>query len=567
MMRGTGILATIGATAPFVGLFGTVWGIMNSFIGISKLHTTNLAVVAPGIAEALLATAFGLAAAIPAVVIYNMFARSIAQYRALYADASVEIMTLVSRDLVAAAVEDGATRPRWRRGGVRPMSIRLDHGEDSLGDIHEINVTPFIDVILVLLIIFMIAAPLATVDVRGRPADVQCASGSRGRTSRSSSPSNPTYAVARRRAGLARRACSRPSMARRTTAPSASSCAPTRQCPMAADGRHEPAAQLRLSQGRAGRSGVDAAQGPRWHIGGSTAPRSVALGLCFAAVLAHGRPRSCVDAVAEASEFDAGAAVVLLELPDTPAAPMTPPNDLTPGRPSRRASRRRAQGERPSLPKRKRKWRCRSRNRPSRRRRPRRGRRRRCPRSRCRRSPRCRRRAPRWTPAPDVKRWESALVAHIERFKRYPAEARAHDERGTARVAFTIDHDGLGAGRAASFKARALRARRRDARHAHPRAADAAAAGNARRAACRSSSRFASTSGKRHQASVSLTAHACRRERHPCVDNGAAGYQISTPARFATWALSPTAMMWNKTAGALKLYAPAASVFPLAKTA
>jgi biopolymer transport protein ExbB len=99
MMRATGILATIGATAPFVGLFGTVWGIMNSFIGISKLHTTNLAVVAPGIAEALLATAFGLAAAIPAVVIYNMFARSIANYRALYADASVEILTLVSRDL------------------------------------------------------------------------------------------------------------------------------------------------------------------------------------------------------------------------------------------------------------------------------------------------------------------------------------------------------------------------------------------------------------------------------------------------------------------------------------
>jgi biopolymer transport protein ExbB len=100
MLRSTGVLATIGATAPFVGLFGTVWGIMNSFIGISKLHTTNLAVVAPGIAEALLATAFGLAAAIPAVVIYNMFSRSIAQYRALYADTSVEIMTLVSRDLV-----------------------------------------------------------------------------------------------------------------------------------------------------------------------------------------------------------------------------------------------------------------------------------------------------------------------------------------------------------------------------------------------------------------------------------------------------------------------------------
>jgi len=99
MMRGTGILATIGATAPFVGLFGTVWGIMNSFIGISKLHTTNLAVVAPGIAEALLATAFGLAAAIPAVVIYNVFARAIANYRTLYRDASVEVLTLTSRDL------------------------------------------------------------------------------------------------------------------------------------------------------------------------------------------------------------------------------------------------------------------------------------------------------------------------------------------------------------------------------------------------------------------------------------------------------------------------------------
>jgi biopolymer transport protein ExbB len=99
IMRGTSVLATIGATAPFVGLFGTVWGIMNSFIGISQAHTTNLAVVAPGIAEALLATAFGLAAAIPAVVIYNMFARSISGYRALLGDASAAVLRLVSRDL------------------------------------------------------------------------------------------------------------------------------------------------------------------------------------------------------------------------------------------------------------------------------------------------------------------------------------------------------------------------------------------------------------------------------------------------------------------------------------
>ncbi len=99
LVRATGVLATIGATAPFVGLFGTVWGIMNSFIGISKSHTTNLAVVAPGIAEALLATAFGLAAAIPAVVIYNVFARSIAGYRAQLGDAAAEVLRLVSRDL------------------------------------------------------------------------------------------------------------------------------------------------------------------------------------------------------------------------------------------------------------------------------------------------------------------------------------------------------------------------------------------------------------------------------------------------------------------------------------
>jgi biopolymer transport protein ExbB len=99
IMRGTSVLATIGATAPFVGLFGTVWGIMNSFIGIAREHTTNLAVVAPGIAEALLATAFGLAAAIPAVVIYNMFARSISGYRALLGDASAAVLRLVSRDL------------------------------------------------------------------------------------------------------------------------------------------------------------------------------------------------------------------------------------------------------------------------------------------------------------------------------------------------------------------------------------------------------------------------------------------------------------------------------------
>lgn len=99
MSNGTGVLASIGSTAPFVGLFGTVWGIMNSFIGIAETQTTNLAVVAPGIAEALLATAVGLVAAIPAVIIYNVFARSVTGYRQLLADAGAGIERLVSRDL------------------------------------------------------------------------------------------------------------------------------------------------------------------------------------------------------------------------------------------------------------------------------------------------------------------------------------------------------------------------------------------------------------------------------------------------------------------------------------
>ncbi|WP_313481583.1 tol-pal system-associated acyl-CoA thioesterase [Atlantibacter hermannii] len=99
MGRGNGYLATIGAISPFVGLFGTVWGIMNSFIGIAQTQTTNLAVVAPGIAEALLATAIGLVAAIPAVVIYNVFARMIGSYKAMLGDVAAQVLLLQSRDL------------------------------------------------------------------------------------------------------------------------------------------------------------------------------------------------------------------------------------------------------------------------------------------------------------------------------------------------------------------------------------------------------------------------------------------------------------------------------------
>ena len=104
MGRGNGYLATIGAISPFVGLFGTVWGIMNSFIGIAdrkstRLNSSNLAVVAPGIAEALLATAIGLVAAIPAVVIYNVFARQIGGFKAMLGDVAAQVLLLQSRDL------------------------------------------------------------------------------------------------------------------------------------------------------------------------------------------------------------------------------------------------------------------------------------------------------------------------------------------------------------------------------------------------------------------------------------------------------------------------------------
>lgn len=110
---GTGLIATVGATAPFVGLFGTVWGIMNSFIGISTSQTTNLAVVAPGIAEALLATAIGLVAAIPAVILYNQLARATASYKALVRENAAEVLRLASRDLDRDSV--GLATPQRRR--------------------------------------------------------------------------------------------------------------------------------------------------------------------------------------------------------------------------------------------------------------------------------------------------------------------------------------------------------------------------------------------------------------------------------------------------------------------
>ena len=98
LSSGMGIFATVGSISAFVGLFGTVWGIMNSFIGIAESQTTNLAIVAPGIAEALFATAIGLWAAVPAVIFYNMFARRIGAYSTRMENFASEILVKVSRD-------------------------------------------------------------------------------------------------------------------------------------------------------------------------------------------------------------------------------------------------------------------------------------------------------------------------------------------------------------------------------------------------------------------------------------------------------------------------------------
>ena len=96
---GLWFLASVGSTGPFVGLFGTVYGIMRSFVGIANSHTTNLAVVAPGIAEALMATGLGLIAAIPAVVMYNIFNTSITNYGTRSEQFVSELMNSLSRQL------------------------------------------------------------------------------------------------------------------------------------------------------------------------------------------------------------------------------------------------------------------------------------------------------------------------------------------------------------------------------------------------------------------------------------------------------------------------------------
>jgi biopolymer transport protein TolQ len=107
MERWMVFLASVGATAPFIGLFGTVWGIMHSFAAIAQMHNTNLAVVAPGIAEALLATAIGLVAAIPAVLAYNKISSDLARFAARMEGFGSEFSAILSRQSEASAMGGG----------------------------------------------------------------------------------------------------------------------------------------------------------------------------------------------------------------------------------------------------------------------------------------------------------------------------------------------------------------------------------------------------------------------------------------------------------------------------
>ena len=159
-------LATVGSTAPFVGLFGTVWGIMTSFQAIAASKNTNLAVVAPGIAEALFATALGLLAAIPAVIFYNKFAADssrLSQRLEAFAD---EFSAIVSRQIDVRDLRPGGSLTHGRQHPTpqRPGGGRRGRARKHT-PMHEINVTPFVDVMLVLLIVFMVTAPLLTVGV------------------------------------------------------------------------------------------------------------------------------------------------------------------------------------------------------------------------------------------------------------------------------------------------------------------------------------------------------------------------------------------------------------------
>ena len=154
------VLATVGSAGPFVGLFGTIWGIMTSFQSIAASKNTSLAVVAPGIAEALFATAIGLIAAIPATIFYNKFISEVNRQAQRLEGFADEFSAILSRQ-----IDERGEGTIWRRtssAGHRAAGAGQRGRREVMS---EINVTPFVDVMLVLLIVFMVSAPLLTVGV------------------------------------------------------------------------------------------------------------------------------------------------------------------------------------------------------------------------------------------------------------------------------------------------------------------------------------------------------------------------------------------------------------------
>ena len=167
------VLATVASAGPFIGLFGTVWGIMTSFRSIAASKNTSLAVVAPGIAEALLATAIGLFAAIPALIAYNKLSGDVAKSQARMESFADEFSAILSRqiDQHAGSATERRLRRRieWECRYPRRQRRRRRRGVPRYRAMADINMTPFIDVMLVLLIIFMVAAPLLS---SGVPIDL-----------------------------------------------------------------------------------------------------------------------------------------------------------------------------------------------------------------------------------------------------------------------------------------------------------------------------------------------------------------------------------------------------------
>ena len=150
--RSLPLLASIGSTSPYIGLFGTVWGIMNAFTGLSTLDNVSLAVVAPGIAEALVATAIGLFAAIPAVAAYNYYNNRVGRLTVRLEGFSEEFLNILQRQ------------------HARSQAMSLRGNTKRRGMMAEMNVVPYIDVMLVLVVILMVAAPFVNPSVVNLPS-------------------------------------------------------------------------------------------------------------------------------------------------------------------------------------------------------------------------------------------------------------------------------------------------------------------------------------------------------------------------------------------------------------